>query len=387
MMLANCDIHNTSQKKVKFNGMGTTAVVARIDPQNSLIHVYYVGDSRIYRIRDNNIKLLTKDHSKVEELINVGKMRKQDLRKSEMQSIITRSIGTENGVKIDCASYALQEGDIFILCSDGLNSELEDEVIKNVVLFNKKNFSKIPKILIDAAKSAGGRDNITVVSVLVEDVSKEIDVPDLPPIVSTFDDNTVRQKLYENLILRYFNKFFLVHLINLKTAIIFKNKTFSTLIVCFVLVSVSLSFVFIGSRMNIQKQNVWANLENSFSKVQLDIRTPEPNFLKNIFRTNFDKKFIYQNIYHQKNEFSAPITNVKISIESVNTNFRFVGFSGEKPTEVKIPVGSYRIVLSYPEYEILNAEYEICESLNITVDLGDTAQTLTVMMLPQDCVF
>ncbi len=92
--------------------------------------MYHVGDSRLYRLRNGELALLTKDHSKVNELLDEGKISEEDIKTAEIQSMITRALGTGPKVKIDYKAEEVLDGDVFVLCSDGLNGEISDDEIK-----------------------------------------------------------------------------------------------------------------------------------------------------------------------------------------------------------------------------------------------------------------
>ena len=128
-MLANRLLHNLTLKYPKLAGMGTTAVAARFERETGLMHIYHTGDSRIYRIRSGIIELLTKDHSKVNELIDEGKMREDEVKTAELQSMITRALGTGATVKVDYRALVVRPGDYYIMCSDGLNGEIDESSV------------------------------------------------------------------------------------------------------------------------------------------------------------------------------------------------------------------------------------------------------------------
>jgi protein phosphatase len=133
IMLANRYLNNLTLKYPKLKGMGTTSVAVKFEPELSLLRVYHTGDSRVYRLRAGVLELLTKDHSKINELIDAGKMKEEDVKSAEIQSMITRAVGTDPTVKVDYTTYETKEGDCYIVCSDGLNSEINDTLIKEII--------------------------------------------------------------------------------------------------------------------------------------------------------------------------------------------------------------------------------------------------------------
>ena len=143
--------------------MGTTVVSAVV--RNSDAVVAHCGDSRAYLIHDSDIKLLTKDHSMVQELVDAGKISEEQARNHPNKNIITRALGVEFGVRIDLCEFRVEKDDIILLCSDGLTNMLnEDEIIKTV---NSTDFYLCPETLVKRSLNAGGTDNITALMLRV----------------------------------------------------------------------------------------------------------------------------------------------------------------------------------------------------------------------------
>jgi protein phosphatase len=170
---ANREIHDLAQKDSSRAGMGTTLTAALVhDDEVALGHV---GDSRAYVLRDGELKRLTKDHSLVEELRRQGRLTEEQAEEHPQRSIITRALGPEPEVNVDTMTYPAKDGDIFLLCSDGLTTMVSDEQIKEILSQDRSLRSAVNK-LIDAANSGGGRDNITaVVFRLAEEGEEEVD--------------------------------------------------------------------------------------------------------------------------------------------------------------------------------------------------------------------
>ncbi|MDR1926357.1 MAG: protein phosphatase 2C domain-containing protein, partial [Endomicrobium sp.] len=209
IMLANRHLYNLTLKYPKLAGMGSTVVAAKFESETALLHMYYVGDSRLYRIRADDIELLTKDHSKVNELIASGKACEDEIKNTEMQCIITRALGIESSVKIDYRAYVTNPGDYYIMCSDGLNGEIKDSDIKSIVETNKDNLFKIPLELIKAANKSGGRDNITVLTFKIEDDGQFFEIPkNYAENVLTFSGSESKQYLFEDTILLKLSELF-----------------------------------------------------------------------------------------------------------------------------------------------------------------------------------
>src|ERR671921_717556 len=127
------------------------------------------GDSRLYRLRDGSFERLTDDHSLVEELVRQGKLTPQEADEHPQRSIITRALGLEAGVETDSHTWPARDGDVYLLCSDGLTSMVPEERVGEI-LGGGMTLPEAGRALVDAANAAGGRDNITVVVFRLEDV-------------------------------------------------------------------------------------------------------------------------------------------------------------------------------------------------------------------------
>ena len=166
--IANRVIHDQAGSDPELAGMGTTITAAVVDTAGDRVVIGHVGDSRAYRIRDGIIQRLTRDHSLVEEMRRRGQITAAEAEDHPQRSIITRALGPEPDVDVDVQSVAADPGDLFLLCSDGLTSMLDDDTIRRVIVASKSLDGAI-RNLIDSANSAGGRDNITAVLFQVED--------------------------------------------------------------------------------------------------------------------------------------------------------------------------------------------------------------------------
>src|SRR6185503_85502 len=131
--------------------------------------VAHVGDSRLYRLRDGTFERLTDDHSLVEELVRQGKLTPEEADEHPQRSIITRALGAEEGVEADSTTWAGRDGDVYLICSDGLTSMIPEAHVAQI-LAQAPSLAAAGRALIDAANDAGGRDNITVVLFRLEEV-------------------------------------------------------------------------------------------------------------------------------------------------------------------------------------------------------------------------
>ena len=159
---ANETIYTRAQRNQRLNGMGTTLVALAAEERHAW--VFNVGDSRAYRLRDGRLHQLTLDHSLVEEQVRMGRMSHSDALRSPLRNVITRALGTQTCVTPDCFEFETEPGDIFMLCSDGLTRELDDQKIESI-LQSGTDLEDLCARLIDSAKKAGGHDNITCILV------------------------------------------------------------------------------------------------------------------------------------------------------------------------------------------------------------------------------
>jgi PPM family protein phosphatase len=167
---ANSRINELSRANIEHAGMGTTITAVYVGEHN--VSVAHVGDSRAYCMRDGELLRLTDDHSLVDELIRQGKLTPEEAEEHPQRSVITRALGPEATVEVDVSSFRGRAEDIYLLCSDGLTTMLsESELLE--LLISRKPLADAGEALIAAANAAGGRDNITVVLLRLEEVLTE----------------------------------------------------------------------------------------------------------------------------------------------------------------------------------------------------------------------
>jgi protein phosphatase len=162
---ANERIHGLAQDDSSRSGMGTTLTAALVEGDE--VAIAHVGDSRAYVLRDGELRLLTSDHSLVEELRRQGRLTSEQAEDHPQRSIITRALGPEAEVEVDTLTVSARPGDVFLLCSDGLTTMLKDEEIV-AALSSGESLSSAAMRLVREANEAGGRDNITVVAFRLE---------------------------------------------------------------------------------------------------------------------------------------------------------------------------------------------------------------------------
>ena len=158
--IANERIRQKASEEADLEGMGTTVVAATC--LGKYLQVANVGDSRLYIVNEKEIKQITLDHSLVAEMVRMGGLGKEEARNHPDKNIITRAVGAGKTVEPDFFTVELEEGDIVLMCSDGLTNMLEDEEIRMIVS-GARDVAEKAYMLVDAANENGGRDNISVI--------------------------------------------------------------------------------------------------------------------------------------------------------------------------------------------------------------------------------
>jgi PPM family protein phosphatase len=167
VLAANSRIHELSHSNAEQAGMGTTLTAVYVGEQE--VAIAHVGDSRAYCLRGGELLRLTDDHSLVDELVRQGRLTPEEAVEHPQRSVITRALGPETTVDVDTRSFRARAGDVYLLCSDGLTTMVEEAQLAAVLLAHPR-LSDAGEALIAAANQAGGRDNITVVLLRLEDI-------------------------------------------------------------------------------------------------------------------------------------------------------------------------------------------------------------------------
>jgi len=157
--LANKNVHDSSEANAQYRGMGTTVVVALF--YDNRFTVAHVGDSRMYRLRDFELELITRDHSLMQELIDRGFYTPEQARNSLNKNLVTRAIGIADNAQIDIQEDVAMVNDIYLLCSDGVTDMIDDNLIKTTMLENENDIEKAASEIIRLANEHGGKDNIS----------------------------------------------------------------------------------------------------------------------------------------------------------------------------------------------------------------------------------
>jgi serine/threonine protein phosphatase PrpC len=193
---ANRRVYERSNADPAASGMGTTITAALVE--GTRVTFGHVGDSRAYLVRGGSIEQLTEDHSLVNELMKSGKLSPEEAEIHPQRSVITRALGTDPDVDVDTFVVDAQEGDLFLICSDGLTTMVGDEDILELLERHHDDLDRAAKSLVAAANRAGGEDNITVVAFTISaDGGETVQMPaagadddtlegvPLPPAVDT----------------------------------------------------------------------------------------------------------------------------------------------------------------------------------------------------------
>ena len=191
---ANLAIHVRSQEDSRCAGMGATFTGAAV--KGNSLDLVQVGDSRGYVIRRDQIRLATKDQSLVQQLVDVGQISETEAETHMFRNVILQALGAQSEVTPVTGKIRLRQGDVVLLCSDGLSGKLRAEDIQQIVVGSDGDLAKACDALIDEANNRGGEDNITVV--LARFLGDDLEAPnteritiELPPLEEdkTLDDN------------------------------------------------------------------------------------------------------------------------------------------------------------------------------------------------------
>jgi protein phosphatase len=165
-------VTNAVSRDQNLKGMGTTVVVAVHPAASRNLVVCHVGDSRAYRLRRGKLEILTEDHSWVHEQVAAGFLTEEAARTHPLKNVVTQALGGSAEPKVDFLETELMNGDLYLLCSDGLNSMLTDDEIADL-LGQGGTLDEQAQRLIDAANDRGGNDNVTVVLLEASQITAE----------------------------------------------------------------------------------------------------------------------------------------------------------------------------------------------------------------------
>ena len=187
---ANRRVFQRSNEDAATSGMGTTMTVALLDNTDGTIAFGHVGDSRAYRVRGGELEQLTDDNSLVGELVRSGRLSPEEAESHPQRSVITRALGTEPDVDVDTFTVEAEEGDIYLLCSDGLTDMTSThEILAAVEASN--DLDDAARGLVSAANEGGGEDNITVVLFQIAGESEDLGETAQLPVAVEDDEDTL----------------------------------------------------------------------------------------------------------------------------------------------------------------------------------------------------
>jgi PPM family protein phosphatase len=189
---ANRSVYERARADESTSGMGTTMTVALVD--GDLVRIGHVGDSRAYLVREHALEQLTEDHSLVGELVRSGRLSPEEAEDHPHRSVITRVLGTDPEVDVDSFSVTAKPGDLFMLCSDGLTSMVDDGRILELIEERAGDVQGIARALVDEANTNGGEDNITVILFQIASLDDTVEIPGAviaPEAAATADEDTL----------------------------------------------------------------------------------------------------------------------------------------------------------------------------------------------------
>jgi protein phosphatase len=167
IIYANDEIIRMASERLECAGMGTTIVVTLFHGDRVIIA--NVGDSRMYRLRDKKMTQVTTDHSLVQEMLDNGYISEEEAQLSASRNLITRALGIAEQVEVDVVEDTMENGDAYLLCSDGLTDLVTDDEILQLWLLYKDDLKTGCKELISLANEKGGKDNISIILISLQE--------------------------------------------------------------------------------------------------------------------------------------------------------------------------------------------------------------------------
>lgn len=382
--LANRGLWNLTKKYPKLSGMGTTFVGLMFDPAAGKAHFYHVGDSRVYRLRQGTLDLLTRDHSKVNELIEQGKMREEEVKTAEIQSMITRALGTSGRVKIDHRMEDVLPGDRFVLCSDGLNGELEDGDIKRIIDGSPGNPEEAAQKLIAAANEAGGRDNTTVIVIdaAPEENGQTVAPAPQPARVTTIMEETPAESAAEDRLVK--------EILARAKITVPKSASGRSFLGNPLVIGILLTLIFFGAGVLITRapkqvpDTALVDLAGKVTDLKIEVRVPLKEELAQ-FRKSDDtvaKLQMIQDWLRDKSGRTTALPGVEIILFRDGKE-RFKSMSGEVPVEATaLDSGVYMLEARLDGYLIMNERMETKNMTAVHVEPSESVKPVTLLMVP-----
>jgi protein phosphatase len=178
---ANRRVWQRANEDATASGMGTTVTLALVEPEGRVLFGH-VGDSRAYMLRDDRLEQLTNDHSLVAELVRRGELSPQEAETHPQRSVITRALGTDPDVDVDTFAIDGRPGDVFLICSDGLSSMVDDTKVEQLLGRHRTDLDAAARALVAEANRGGGEDNITAVLFELGEDGSDGDTASMPAI-------------------------------------------------------------------------------------------------------------------------------------------------------------------------------------------------------------
>ncbi len=383
IFLSNRAVYNFSQKYHKLSGMGTTISLLWYNSVHELIHICQVGDSRIYLIRNNKIRLLTKDHTKLAELLQTGKITYQDTISSEIKSMITRAVGVQPMLKIDYILEKVYPDDYIVLCTDGLCDEVNDETIRDVVI-NFKDVKKITEKLIDLANESGGKDNVTaIVLKFVNDGSFLEKQIFLPIEIKTYEDDKKMVINEEKVLPKVLNK------VKIKLPEEAKEKTIF-LKPLHLGITLAIFLVIFGVVFNkitkILPTNKVVSYEGKVLGIGLSVRVPDNEQLKNYYskKDRIEKLMLIEAWYKNIEKNTVPVEGIRFEIRDKNNIYEVISNTGSVNVNIS-GSGLTEISLVDKNYVMLDDKsYQTIESIQTLVEPADSYLPVVVILVPSE---
>ena len=354
--LANDVLFKLQEKYLSISPMGTTVVALLFDDKYNISHIFNIGDSRIYRYRDGNLEQLTKDHSKIEELLSSGKITQDELKRTELKSMVVRILGPKSNVLIDYKMETVLPKDIYILCSDGITDLINESKMKQIIEKNISSSKDISEELVEEANNLGGKDNSTVVAVEVPDSYKNEQLPEefKEFISKTFECNINKKttKDFAFYSLQMTKKFEKKLPKDIKEKTIFRNPVFLSLIFLFLIISITSFFVYYKNKFwDIKKQQIQKLLT---SGIILEVKIPDEKSIKE-YNSEVDttKKLLIADFWKNNFDNLKNINNLKFEIYNEIGEKVYDGYYNSKPIAIKLSEGKYRIVFGDEIYNLI----------------------------------
>ena len=162
---SNSIIRKKSFKLGRNATIGSTVVCVYI--WKNFLFTFWAGDSRLYRFRDASLERLTEDHSYVEELVRMGKIEAKDAEEHPAANVVLKAVGIDDHLCMDFEYFNLRDGDIYIICSDGLYKDLDESKIRPIIESNPEDMTALSKALLTSSLDAGGTDNTSIIALKV----------------------------------------------------------------------------------------------------------------------------------------------------------------------------------------------------------------------------